>query len=224
MINRNDGFGGLLKQGKHLETLNKAKRFFDTKDVHLTRYFFSRETPERVETFVPKELLTDCEICGAKLYKFVEPDQSAWSTSSRLVRHKRHLVFVDHSGKQHKTCYKLNSCLKSVGLANATSEVRSSLKVLDYWEFLGMDKEPTPTEEVEEFFWRGYSTSYSTKVVPFLFRWYDTEINKTNVIQFVTEFEAMLSEHLLYFGDDASGIIPKAKIKNKILKIIGVKT
>lgn len=205
-----------LKDGKNLELLTSAKEWFATQGFDIVRYKYCIDNPVRNKSSLEDDDLNHCEICDTKLYKIDE--SSRYNRFSEIrVAHKKHLLFIDSCGNEHMTCYGFNRCLDRVGFNGSDSEPGGP------FEF----KPPTLSDfvspeinlgEIDKDRRQSVKYEYRRVVVAFLEKWVHLDINKKNVLSFMSDFKFVMTKFVDLYCEDS------ALFRRKILKIIGVAT
>lgn len=208
-----DKFCSPLKEGTNLEVLNKGKRWFGNKNIKVVKYLYCSENVSRNKDLLSNRDLKSCCICGTRLYKIDEESRYATGDDKNIkIAQKRHLVFVDNTGKKHYTCYGLNRCFKRIDydIDKDIQEVTFEPPIFE--NFCG-DK--TTNNEYANY---SAKEKYGQLVIPFMEKWFYRSIDKRNVIDFIQNYEK-INEEFLYRYFKPSDI---THFQDKILKLIGV--
>jgi len=210
-----DKFGSKWSEGKNLEVLSELQSWFEkSKDVNIVRYFSIFDPTSRNKFWLSKEDYKKCEVCGRDLSlvesKIFEEGEYV-STKNVKVKQKRQLVAIDSTGEAHHTCFKLKRCLKEVGFSPKSQRFPRRV-VPSLRELLDID----PDEDVNPVFWDSISRDYEVNVKPFIFKWMNRDINKSNVSEFMRDLYKFKS-HLVFYDERGGDILV-----SKVLTVIGV--
>lgn len=202
-----------IKDGKTIDTLNRGRGFFASKNIDIVKYKYSIDsTKTRHYNSVKKTDLKVCEVCGANLFEFDQHEDN--DLNSVMVRQKKMLIYIDDEDKPHHTCYRLNACLRKVGFTATKIPVVIKTIPRNLVEFANLDIELIGSSDEE--FIKSAERSYERYVDPFIMKWAVKDIDKRNVLQFVVDADA-LENHLIFYEDDAA-----KSARKKIYKLIGV--
>jgi len=208
-----DKFGAKWSDGNSLKMLSRLQKWYeDSKGLEIVRYYFV-ESASRKKIWLSSEDYRQCTICGDDLFflqdKVVEEDSDE-GAKDLLVSQKRQIVSLDSSGVEHHSCYRLKSCLRKTGCKESAKPAKRVVPTLK--DLLSLSDE----DEIDEVFWQSISRDYELKVKPFIFKWLNREINKSNVSDFVKDL-AKAEEHTIFY-DGRGGEV----LMSKVLNIIGV--
>lgn len=217
-MTKTNNFGAKVKEGNNLEILKKGREYFlRYEDVYVVRYYCCTDNAVKDEKWVSKGDLKSCEICGKKLFQKKEGKSSHIEDGAKF-KQKKHMIFVDRQGDEHHTCYGLEWCFGNIGFKQKENDIYEGEEELfsppEFGEFLPlMDEEYSGlNKKIVE----SAKISYETVVEPFMKQWAFTDIDKTNVLQFMSSLER-LKGFFNYFDEQA-----KRKVKQKLYDIIGV--
>lgn len=221
-----NAFGTSLKFGDSIEVLAKASDWFEkTLNVKLVKYFFCGEIEERDAHWITDKDLNCCSICKRELYRVkfdVRGDEPV-----KKYEQMKHLVFLDSSGGEHYTCYGLNWCLKRVGEEPSQKAVKALglnrlLSVPTFEEFhdfsfvdFAYDADGSNVSNYSSVI-EATRQSYNSRVRPLLAKWMHVEIDKTNVLKFISDW-SKISDHLLYYEDRGKTLFLK-----KLYRFLGI--
>lgn len=213
-------FEGEYKEGKNLRIFKSVSQYFKEergKDLILGYKYSDDYKSSRFLGEMAGKSLPKCSICEMELYKLETPRDIL--SDKVLVVQKKHAIFMDSCGCEHKTCLSISRCLKRVSWNRSTSTSNTIFSVPSFEEFLGDEISLISDEALEmaEMVNLSAKESWMAHVVPFLLKWGTKDLNKSNLAEFNKDTEALSRHTIFYLG-------PRTKrlVVNKILKIIGV--
>ena len=204
-------------KGKNYEVFQKACQFFkQKKNVDLIHYKYhlggcSKQVGWKSQVKPPR-----CRICGEKLYKL--DNLSRYSPTKTLkVSYKKHMVFVDKTGREHQTCYRTNLCYRRVGFEHNIHEGTpfkvDSIELPSLEEYLRGD---VGLSGIDAYKIDSAEYSFQNYVHPFLEKWMTNPINKSNVLEFMRDLQLVESKFLVLYCN------PVKPLKQRLFEIIGV--
>jgi len=207
-----DAFGVQVQPGTSLKTLNSGQGYFQSEGISIVRYNFTTDSckQRRAKTLALGDL-KKCTICEQNLYE-------ASAAEEPIVRQKKMLIFLDASGREYSTCYKLKSCLTRVGFKSGKNHY-IEYRPPTFMEFLDVSEEELSTSAKDRDLMESATVSYERYVVPFISKWVNRALDKSNVLEFV-EDHMKLSPHFVYYEETEE----KQAARAKILTMIGVTT
>lgn len=218
-----DQFGTVMKRGKNISVLHRARNHYVEKGIRIKDYYFSTDCSNKRVVKGDEEFLQKCDICSLPLFKFLV-NEHVETGNKVVVVPKRKLMFIDSDNVKHMACYKQSECLHRVDETPCDEAILP--EVPSFEEFLGSDSElltgSESTSETELV--RSAKAHFNNSVKPFISFWRDKEITKKNMMSFLVNFKTMLGDHLIYYEEytDSHPHNNHLAIENKILALIGI--
>lgn len=214
-----EGFlGTTFSLGKNMKVLINGKSFFASRGINITSYATMVDTYIEIESSdVPA-----CSICCQPISARKTIDGEKVDVTTRMM------MFIDASGQKYYAHYRMMTCFRQAGFELQDLSFDNQTNALGFVEREEDEFEPVPPPSYSEFlnierentlsFIRA-EKSYNILVKPFVAKWQVRSISKSNLLEFLSDWQAM-SEHTLLFVEDE---ISSVQFLVKVQKLIGVK-
>lgn len=212
-----DGFLAGIKRGDSISVLASVSEWSNEfHNLDVVQYWFCDEPTIRPIQMLSPEDFKKCDICGQELFRVASDIPAINYGDSYLdrVSKNKHMVFVASSGRRFETCYGINRCFDRIGF-KIDSDFSLEFSLSEAREFFFPDMD---FDGFEAYLIESLEDVYDREVKPFLKKWLRKGIDKSSVVEFMSDFRNLDNKFIsLYCRGELYNTF-----RNKILAIIGV--